>query len=117
MDLMENESIEDYIQVVKEDYELSKRCIGGWIDIDPITVAYPYSKRHEIGDKAILENTGYRILMGGREDRGTIGNYFVDGCDIDNQIMIMSRSCRMDGTPVSEYVLDIVEEENSMFSE
>ena len=104
MKMMENESYDDFAKVVKTDYNLALRCIEGWTGTMTQTVAYPYSKRNSLGDRIILENTGYKILMAGESARGTDGNYFVRGCDFENQLMLMSRPCRMDGTPISTYL-------------
>ena len=73
------------------------------------TVAYPYSKRSPLGDRIVLENTGYKILMAGDGARGTAGNYFVRGCDFSNQLTLMSRPCRMNGTPIGVYLQRISE--------
>lgn len=116
MDMMDGESEEDYKNAVVRDYELSQSCIGGWVKIDPITVAYPYSKRNNKCDEIILNNTGYKVLMCGSECLGTLGNYFITGCDIDSQLMIMSRPCRMDGTSISKYVEKIETEQKTLFS-
>ena len=107
MQIMDNESREDYANVIKEDYDLAVSCIGGWSGKNPETVAYPYSRRSQTSDEVILENTGYEILMAGQGHRGTEGNYFVSGCDFENQLRLMSRPCRMDGTPISEYLKNI----------
>lgn len=104
MNLMEDETQADFTAVVEEDYALSLKCIRGWIGKAPKTVAYPYSKRCAESDNIILSNTGYEILMAGEGARGTVGNYFVTGCDISNQLMLISRPCRMDGTPISAYL-------------
>lgn len=113
MSMMENESDENFAEVVKADYELAKRCIEGWIGKEPETVAYPYSKRSPEGDLLVLKNTGYKILMAGDSDRGTVGNYFVRGCDFSNQLLLMSRPCRMDGTPISVYLERIKNEDGN----
>ena len=113
MNLMENETEEEFTTVVKEDYNLSVKCIRGWVGKAPKTVAYPYSKRCIESDNIILSNTGYEILMAGEGARGTVGNYFVTGCDISNQLMLISRPCRMDGTPISVYLERIEREDNN----
>lgn len=113
MNLMENETEEEFTTVVKEDYSLSVKCIRGWVGKAPKTVAYPYSKRCIESDNIILSNTGYEILMAGEGARGTVGNYFVTGCDISNQLMLISRPCRMDGTPISVYLERIEREDNN----
>lgn len=104
MSMMNNETKEQFAAVVKEDYDLMVSCIEGWTGKMPETVALPYSKHSTEGDKIILETTGYKMIMGGQYARGTSGNYFVEGCDYSNQLMIMSRSCRMDGTPIQVYL-------------
>lgn len=104
MSMMENETAEDFAETVKKDYELSVSCIEGWTGKKPQTVAYPYSKRSSESDELVLENTGYKILMGGEGARGTAANYFVKGCDIENQLMLLSRPCRMEGTPIGTYL-------------
>lgn len=116
MDIMEGESKEDYAKAVNKDYSRTKRNFNKFIQTNPTTVAYPYSKRHEECDKIILDNTGYKVLMGGAKARGTEGNYFVIGCDWSQQSMIMSRPCRMDGDPISEYLKDINDEQKALFS-
>ena len=113
MNLMEGETQEEFTAVVEEDYELSLKCIRGWIGKAPRTVAYPYSKRCVESDNIILSNTGYEILMAGEGARGTVGNYFVTGCDISHQLMLISRPCRMDGTPISVYLEKIEREDNN----
>ena len=104
MSMMENESPAEFAQVVKKDYNLALSCIEGWTGTMTATVAYPYSKRSTLGDHIVLENTGYKILMAGEGARGTAGNYFVRGCDFSNQFTLMSRPCRMNGTPISVYL-------------
>lgn len=113
MNLMENETEEAFTSVVEKDYEKSLKCIKGWIGKAPRTVAYPYSKRCVESDNIILSNTGYELLMAGEGARGTDGNYFVTGCDISNQLMLISRPCRMDGTPISTYLERIAEKDNN----
>ena len=113
MSMMENEPFEEFAQAVKKDYNLALSCIEGWLGIIPETVAYPYSKRSAIGDQIVLENTGYKILMAGEGARGTAGNYFVRGCDFFNQLTLMSRSCRMNGTPIDVYLERIQEKDAS----
>ena len=109
MSMMENESAEDFAVAVKHDYQLALNCIEGWTGIMTETVAYPYSKRSDAGDRIVLENTGYKILMAGEGARGTAGNYFVRGCDFSNQLTLMSRPCRMNGTPIRVYLERIAE--------
>ena len=113
MSMMENESPEEFALAVKKDYNLALSCIEGWLGTMTETVAYPYSKRSELGDKIVSENTGYKILMAGEGARGTAGNYFVRGCDFYNQLMLMSRPCRMNGTPIGVYLERIQEKDAS----
>lgn len=104
MSMMENETADSFAEVVKADFALAVKCMEGWIGKIPETVAYPYSKRSIESDSLVLQNTGYKLLMAGEGARGTAGNYFVRGCDISDQLMLMSRPCRMDGTPISTYL-------------
>ena len=104
MSMMENETYAEFASAVKKDYNLVLSCLEGWTGIMTETVAYPYSKRSADADRIILENTGYKILMAGEGARGTAANYFVRGCDFSNQLTLMSRPCRMNGTPISVYL-------------
>jgi hypothetical protein len=113
MSMMKNETAEAFAKAVQKDYSLALSCIEGWTGIMTETVAYPYSKRSELGDRIVLENTGYKILMAGDGARGTTGNYFVRGCDFANQLTLMSCPCRMDGTPISAYLARIQSEDAS----
>lgn len=113
MSMMENETAEEFAQAVKKDYNLALSCIEGWTGIMTETVAYPYSKRSAVGDEIVLNNTGYKILMAGDGARGTVGNYFVRGCDFADQLMLISRPCRMDGTPIKTYIERIQKEDSS----
>ena len=113
MSMMQNESPEEFAQAVKKDYNLVLNCIEGWTGIMTETVAYPYSKRSAVEDRIVLESTGYKILMAGEGARGTAGNYFVRGCDFSNQLTLMSRPCRMNGTPISIYLERIQEKDAS----
>ena len=111
MSMMEDETAEEFTEAVKKDYALAVKCMEGWTGRRPETVAYPYSKRSAEGDKLVLENTGYKILMAGEGARGTAGNYFVKGCALENQFTLISRPCRMDGTPISHYLERIAEKD------
>lgn len=102
--LMEGEDINSFINMIKEDYSLAVSCINGWTNIMPKTMAYPYSRRSSESDKAILENTGYEILMAGDGARPTSSNYFVDGASPDGYWRLINRPCRMEGHPASEYI-------------
>ena len=113
MSMMENESVEEFAQAVKKDYNLALSCIEGWTGIMTETVAYPYSKRSAVGDEIVLKNTGYKILMAGDGARGTVGNYFVRGCDFADQLTLMSRPCRMNGTPIKTYIERIQKEDSN----
>ncbi|MBO5198910.1 MAG: polysaccharide deacetylase family protein [Lachnospiraceae bacterium] len=100
----EGESEEHYAKAVAADYELVESSLTGWTGEKIRTVAYPYSKRNEVTDRILLEVTGYELLMGGERARGTQANYFVDGCDFETQLRLLSRPCRMAGTPLSTYI-------------
>ena len=113
MSMMENESSTDFAQAVRHDYHLALSCIEGWTGIMTETVAYPYSMRSNESDCLVLENTGYKILMAGDGARGTAGNYFVRGCDLSNQLTLMSRPCRMNGTPIGVYLTRIEDTDES----
>ncbi len=108
MSMMEGESEEAFAEAVTKDYKLAVKCMEGWTGKAPETVAYPYSKRSDAGDAIVLASTGYKILMAGEGARGTTGNYFVKGAHPDDQFMLMSRPCRMDGTPIGTYLERIV---------
>ena len=102
--MMDGERPEDFALVVGHDYSLVESSQGGWTGRTPTTMAYPYSRRSSESDALILANTGYEILMGGENARGTASNYFVDGADPESQLRIMSRPCRMEGHPAREYL-------------
>ncbi len=116
MSICEGESEEEFAEEVKKDYDLSVSCMEGWTGKKPETVAYPYSKRSDESDRIILESTGYRLLMAGDGARGTEANYFVRGCDIKEQLMLLGRPCRMDGTPIGTYLerIDKKDENNGI---
>ncbi len=114
MSMMENESPESFARAVTEDYKLAVSCIEGWTGMMTDTVAYPYSKRSDLGDQIVLANTGYKILMAGDGARGTAGNYFVRGCDFSQQLTLMSRPCRMNGTPISVY-LERIQQKDKLY--
>ena len=109
--LKDGETDEEYAAVIREDYDLSVSCIGGWTGNNPTTMAYPYSRRSDRSDALILENTGYELLMGGEVARGTASNYFVNGADAESQLRIMSRPCRMEGHPIQEYLQAVDEQD------
>ncbi len=104
MGMKPEESDEDYISAVIKDYELSVKCIEGWTGKAPTVLAYPYSVRDEATDKFITENTGYKILMAGNSPFGTAANYFTYDEIEKSKPKVLSRVCRMDSTPVGEYI-------------
>ncbi len=103
----DGETREEYVQVVKDDFDLVTSSLTGWTGIVPRTVAYPYSKRSTVTDRVLLENTSYEILMAGEGARGTKSNYFVEGAGREGALTLMSRPCRMSGTPLEDYLEQI----------
>lgn len=102
--MKDGETAEEFAEAVIKDYKKVTGSITGWTHVVQKTMAYPYSKRTPQGDSIILENTGYEILMAGDSARGTDVNYFVEGADENGYVPLMSRPCRMDGHPISEYL-------------
>lgn len=109
--MVSGESYDDYVALIREDYSMVLESLGALSEVDPKTMAYPYSRRSSSTDRALLENTGYEILMAGEGARGTGSNWFVDGIDPETQGRLMSRPCRMEGHPISEYLLEIEAED------
>lgn len=109
--MKEGEAEEDYAEAVRSDFGLVSSSLTGWTGVTPRTLAYPYSRRSADTDRIIWENTSFEILMAGDKARATLGNYFVRGADYESQIRLMSRLCRMDGTPISAYLERIVRED------
>ena len=68
-------------------------------------MAYPDSRRSDTTDALILANAGYEILMGGegarRRGRPTTSS---TAHDPESQKRIMSRPCRMEGSPIPTYL-------------
>lgn len=104
---LDTETEEEYANVVKADFTKVTSSLTGWTNIVPRTMAYPYSERSKASDAGILENTTYEILMAGAGARGTQANYFVRGADFSSQLTLISRPCRMDGTPLKNYLADV----------
>lgn len=99
----DDESEEDYIEAMTEDYQKVLDSLGK-IKEDPIyTFVYPGSVRSRVTDR-VFESVGYQILMAGPKARGTNANYFVDGCDFETQYILMSRPCRYHNKPISGYI-------------
>lgn len=104
MSILEEESVEDYTQVLRSDYKKITSSMTGWLGIVPRTIAYPYSKRSETTDRVLLEQIGFEILMAGDGARSTKSNYFVLGGGTDGSTHLMNRPCRMNGTPIADYL-------------
>lgn len=109
LQMKDGETMEEYVQAVKDDFALVTSSLTGWTGIVPRTMAYPYSRRSTVTDQVLLENTTYEILMAGQGARGTESNYFVEGAGRDSALTLMSRPCRMDGSPVESYLAAIYE--------
>lgn len=104
---LDTETAEEYANVIKADFAKVTSSLTGWTHIVPRTMAYPYSRRSQVSDTVILENTTYEILMAGEGARGTQANYFVRGADFSSQLTLMSRPCRKNGTPLETYLADV----------
>lgn len=104
LQMKDGETLEEYIQAVKNDFTLVTSSLTGWTGIVPKTVAYPYSRRSSTTDWVLLENTPYEILMAGEGARRTKSNYFVEGASRESALTLMSRPCRMDGYPIESYL-------------
>lgn len=104
LSMMDGEALEDYIAAVERDYRKVLSSMEGWTGVVPGTLAYPYSKRSRETDKVLLEHTSFEILMSGDHSRATRANFFVDGGGVDGSLHLMNRPCRMDGTPLADYL-------------
>ncbi|MDO4482035.1 MAG: S-layer homology domain-containing protein [Bacillota bacterium] len=110
---LDTETVEEYTAAVKSDFDKVTRSLTGWTGIVPRTMAYPYSRRSKVSDDVILGNTSYEILMAGEGARGTQANYFVQGTDFSTQLTLISRPCRMDGTPLKTYLENVQKKDSA----
>ncbi len=106
LERIDKETEGEYLDRVGRDFRsFRKRYVEHIRDEDPVTLAYPYSRRSDETDRLILQATGYTFLFGGDYARkGTAANYFVQGCDLMQQYRVISRPCRMRGHGIKEYI-------------
>ena len=67
----------------------------------------------EEADDAWLDS-GYKLLFSGNSDsaRASYYNYFIQKAGINHKSALMRRLVRMHGTPLSEYILNAIEEDS-----
>ena len=108
----EGETADEYSDTAQLDFIKINKSIKDATGKHTVAMAYPYSKRSDVADKAWLES-GYKILYSGDDDneRLTRSNYFVAGADSNPNSALLRRIARMTGTSAQEYILEIINQD------
>ena len=108
----EGETADEYSDTAQLDFIKINKSIKDATGKATVAMAYPYSKRSDVADKAWLES-GYKILYSGDDDneRLTRSNYFVAGADSNPNSALLRRIARMTGTSAQEYILEIINQD------
>lgn len=108
-----SETVESFFAAVKNDFYKLAGKMREKIGVEPIAFAYPYSKRDDTSDAAILAAGYYQVLFTGdrivntREETDT--NFYVDGLGGGPYSHLVKRECRMTGRPLEIYIQDALE--------
>lgn len=105
----EGETLEAFLPTAQEDFLKFNQSLIRATGTKTETMAYPYSKRSVTADRAWLKS-GYKILFGGDgdEERKTYMNYYVPSAGINSKSAVTRRIPRMTGTPVKDYISEVV---------
>lgn len=104
----EGETVADLLPAFQADYIRINKKIRAITGEDVRAMAYPYSKRTEVSDRALLES-GYQLMLAGDNAnvRHTYSNYFVREAGINVKSAVLRRVPRMNGTALQTYVQEI----------
>ena len=108
-----SETMEGFFAAVKDDFCKLAATMREKIGIEPISFAYPYSKRDDTSDAAVLAAGYYQVLFTGdwivntREE--TDANFYVDGLGGGPYSHLVKRVCRMTGRPLEAYIQEALE--------
>ena len=89
--------------VAQKDYADTARSFKRYLNTVPLAMAYPYSNRTELSDRAWLIS-GYKLLYAGDDDflRPSMTNYFVREAGLNLKSSVLRRVARMTGHPFEE---------------
>lgn len=109
----ENESYESFLPVAQADYLKFNSNMREHIGTGTVAMAYPYSRRSEVSDRAWIKS-GYNILLGGDDsrERKTYINYYVAEAGVNSKSAVARRLVRMTGTPLKNYIESAVAHDN-----
>lgn len=101
----DGETLEEFLPDAINDSTVFNRRFKEHMGSTAAALAYPYSKRNEVADRAWLF-CGYQILYSGNNetDRKTAINYYVYGAGVTADSAVTRRIARMQGASIEEYL-------------
>lgn len=99
----EGDTLESFLPVAQKDYADTARSFKRYLNTVPLAMAYPYSNRTELSDRAWLIS-GYKLLYAGDDElmRPSMTNYFVREAGLNLKSSVLRRVARMTGHPFEE---------------
>ncbi len=103
----DGDTLENFLPIAQKDYSDTARNFRQYFNIQPLVMAYPYSKRTELSDQAWLK-CGYQLLFAGDSENVSISmtNYFVREAGLNRKSAVVRRVARMTGEPFSDCIDD-----------
>lgn len=101
----EGDTLETFMPIVQKDYFDTARNFKKYFNTVPTSMAYPYSRRSVLADKAWLKG-GYKLLYSGDDEllRYSMTNYFVREAGLNLKSAVLRRVARMTSHNIEEYI-------------
>lgn len=102
---MEDDTMDTFLPIAQKDHANMTQSFKKHLETKPEALAYPYSERTVLSDKAWLKS-GYRLLLAGNKDTVRVSrtNYFVREAGLNSKSSLIRRVARMTGHPAKECI-------------
>ena len=100
----DGDTMQNFLPIAQKDYLDTAKNFKQYFNTVPTSMAYPYSRRTELSDRAWLKS-GYKLLYSGDDKflRLSMTNYFVREAGLNLKSSVLRRVARMTKHPIEDY--------------
>ncbi len=99
------ETSEQYSKLLGDDIALLNDKLIGIDGKTPAVFVYPYSARDAETDDVLINEFGFKLLLGDDDSRKTRMNHFVDSVPPEAKLWLLNRRNRLTGTSLDKYII------------
>lgn len=100
-----HETNDQYKKILEADVNLINTKLNNITGKKPNIFIYPLGARGEASDQALINDFGYKLLLGDDDSRRTRMNHFIDNAPLGTQLRLLNRRDRLSDIKLSKYII------------